>query len=637
MRKILFLSATMLISIGIMAQNAAPKRIIGASNKYEKVQKLDRLQGNETTSSSKLVKPIRPLTKDVQSVTKFKMGSSWNIYTALISESAGMSANSDCNLITFTHRSNVSDGTASGNMYVSFSTDAGFSWDSTTVKTHDGTTNGGRYPGGVIYNPTGNTTASNAFAVTSGPALIGGDWGGNFFGTMQFDGTNGNSQYSLYTTDTLGGVGVMNQFARIHLQARGNKFFVLGDANTDDGSFYTGYTTIVNKGAWDATGDSVVWTTVSHIPDYLTDGSGNPDGYATPGLVMADDALTGYLVYIGRDGAAVDNLTYQPLIYKTTDGGSNWIKEAAFDWTASTTLSTLATDLSPGVGRPMFGSIKDITMDNDGYVHILSYIHGAYSDNLDSLGYYNVFNLWNGIVCDIHQTATGWDAFVVDTVWAKDVDDTNTPITDPLGWDERFQMSTTPDRTKIFYAWMDTDTLLSTDNLYPDINVKMYDVATATIYPKVNLTRGTSYDAYNYWMYLSDVTFDLSGSYQLHISTTDLNTNDIGPVNHYYMSGVILDNTGQLIAGVEDMPLQSFVSLYPNPTSDNLNLSFNTNARGDYNITIFNTLGSVVMSDIVNVNGAAIQTINLENLPTGIYMIEISNNSGSMTKKIIKN
>ncbi|PLW93686.1 MAG: hypothetical protein C0592_05330 [Marinilabiliales bacterium] len=639
MRKVLLLSAALLISAGIMAQTVAPK-IIGASNKYEKVQISKKMFGTESSTGFVPERPNNPTNKDVQAVTKVKMGSSLNIYTCLVSESAGMTANPETGVVGMIHRSNLS-GAVTGDIYFSFSSDKGMTWDSTTVYLYDGSTNGGRYPNAMIYNPTGNTTAANAYVVGTGPMLLGtSSWGGNFFASMQLDGTGQNVQTTLYTTDTAGGTGYLNQFARLHGQARGDKFWALGDANTDDGQFYTGFTTIINKGTWDATGDSVIWTRTAHVPDYLTDGSGNPDGYATPGLVMADDGMTGYLAYIGRDGASTDNLTYQPLVYKTTDGGNTWAKEAAFNWGTITTLQTLATSLSP-VGRPMFSSIKDITLDSDGYVHLIGYIHGAYSDNVDSLGYYAVFNGMNGIICDIHQTASGWDAFIIDTVYTYDPDETTTLIdpntADALEWDERLQMSTSPDRTKIFYSWMDTDTTLSVDNIYPDIIVKMYDVSTGTLYPDVNLTKGTAYDGNNYWMYLSDIAFEESGIYQLHISTSSLNSDDVGPVSHYYFQGVYLDGTGQLVADVAELGLENVISMYPNPTSDNLNLSFNSNAAGDYNVVIYNTLGSVVSSEFISVNGAAVQTISLENLPTGIYMVEISNENSTMTQKVIKN
>ena len=640
MRKLLILGAAMLVSAGIMAQSTATKHVVGVSNKYQQVQKHN--EGSSTSMEAKTIQ--RPATqnnfKATQAVTKTLMGSSKNIYTALVSESTGLSANEETGLIAFTHRIIKSSASNSGYIQTSFSSDGGMSWDSTTViPWQNPTANPGRYPGGVIYNPSGNTTPANAYSVITGPILdaSGSGWVGGFYASEKFDGTGINAQITLHAVDTAtGGFGYIDDMPRYFLQARGNKFFVVGNANTDDGTNYTSITTIVNNGMWDATGDSVVWSRSANVPAYLTDGAGNPEGYAIPGLVFDETGTNGYLVYIGRDGDATDNLTFQPIIYKSTDGGASWTKQAAFNWATVPTIATIASDLS-SVNRPSFGSVKDITIDANGYVHFATYIHGAFSDNADSLGYYNVYNLWNGFVCDIHQTATGWDAFVIDTVWTKDVDEANSPTTDPLTWDERFQMSRLSDGSKIFYAWMDTDTLLGEYNLYPDIYVKMYDVATSTLGPKVNLTRGGAYDANNYWMYFSDVAFDMGSYYQLHISTSDLNLSDVAPVNHYYMNGVYLDATGNLIESVNELPMEALVSLYPNPTSGDLNIAFNDNASGNFNIVVYNTLGSVVMTNNIDVTGAVVRTISLENLPTGIYMVEVSGDNGKTSKKVIKN
>ena len=140
MRKVLFFGAALLISVGIMAQNAAPKRIVGASNKYQKVQIVNKMHGSETATGH-ILQPNATNTKDVMAVSKTIIGSSYNIYTALVSESAGLTANPETGLIAMVHRANTSDGTGSGSIYVSFSSDAGFTWDSTTVKTYDGSTN----------------------------------------------------------------------------------------------------------------------------------------------------------------------------------------------------------------------------------------------------------------------------------------------------------------------------------------------------------------------------------------------------------------------------------------------------------------------------------------------------------------
>ena len=135
-------------------------------------------------------------------------------------------------------------------------------------------------------------------------------------------------------------------------------------------------------------------------------------------------------------------------------------------------------------------------------------------------------------------------------------------------------MSRTVDGSK--YLRMDGHrSTLSEVNVYPDIYVKMFDVATATLGPKINLTAGTDYDAMNYWMYLADITFDKGSYYQVHISTSTLQTNSNNPVDHEYITGVYLDETGNLIASVNDLPLDAAIAMYPNPTSGELNISFN--------------------------------------------------------------
>lgn len=645
MRKLLILGAAMLVSAGIMAQSTATKKTQGVIKSNAKQIQLNRAE--PTSTSSNVALPIaNKSVKAIQAITKTPIGSSKNCFTLLVSQSNVLTANEDANLIAMTHRIIASSASSSGYIQTSFSTDGGFGWDSTSLIVWPNTGGYlGRYPSGVIYNPTASATYTDAYVVATGPILDAGgtNFIGGFFVSEQFDGTGINQQHTLYTTDSAGGAGPVNSFPRLFLQNRGNMFYVLGNDDRLDAAeeYYVSFETVINKGIWDATGDSVAWSRSSFVPPFLTDASGDPEGYTSPGLIFEDNGTTGWMIQMGRDGDATDNLSYLPMVYKTTDGAGTWVKQTAFDWAAISTLNTIATDWSD-VTRPMMGPVGDITLDANGRVHFLSMLHGAASDHPDSLGYYSNYVGINGFLCDIFQTASGWDAVIVDTVWADDPD-INTTLIDQgdaanyVAWDERAQISSTVDGSKIFYAWMDTDSTLSDVNIYPDIFVKMYDVATSTMGPRINLTRGTDYDANNYWMYLGDVAYDNGTSYTLHISTSSLNTNSSGPVTHYYMNGVIIDETGSLIESVDEMPLDAMVNMYPNPTSNDLNISFNTNASGNYNVVVYNTLGSVVMSDNVDVNGAVVRTISMENLPTGIYMVEVSNENGISTKKIMKN
>lgn len=628
MRKAVLFIGGVLVTMGLFAQSKVTQ--LSGPVKAQKVEKVVVKENVAVQGGQMLQRPALPV-KDAKTtqISKVVIGSSKNIYTALVSQSTAVSANQDLNTITMTHRGNVSS-PSSGLIQVSVSKDGGNTWDSTTVELWNKyTVNPARYPSGVIYNPAGNTDPDNAFVVGSGPILLssGSGWAGCFFSSVRLDGSNLNQQNTLYVTDTAGGIGYLNQFARLYLQERNGKFFVLGDANTDDGTQYTSFTTVINRGIWDPTGDSVIWSRYYHVPDYLTT-NGYPDGFAWPALVMDENGVNGYLIYIGRDGDATDNLSYIPMIYKTIDGGVTWAKEPAFDWTTIPAVQEVAS--ISRVGRPFFTRIKDATMDANGNPHFICYVQPAWSDHPDSLGYYGVFTYHNGFVFDFYKTTTGWNGFVIDTIRSKDVDENHSPITDPLDWDERIQVTRSHDGSVLFFVWMDTDTTLDAYNLYPDLIVKRYDVASGTLGPRVNLTQGTNYDGVNYWMYLADYCFvNQQGVATLHITTSDLNMSDVGPVKHYYVQNVKIDVNGEYYTSINETATP-ILSMYPNPVKDQLYINLNA---GTYQLNVYNTLGNVVLSKEVS---GGMNVVDMSKLPAGLYIINIAGSDYSTTRKIVK-
>jgi hypothetical protein len=80
-------------------------------------------------------------------------------------------------------------------------------------------------------------------------------------------------------------------------------------------------------------------------------------------------------------------------------------------------------------------------------------------------------------------------------------------------------------------------------------------------------------------------------------------------------------------ASIEDQT-QLNISIYPNPTNNTLFISGNETPIA---VAIFNVLGKEVLS-IKNTNN-----INLKALPSGVYMIRISDGVGQTNRKFIKN
>ena len=67
-------------------------------------------------------------------------------------------------------------------------------------------------------------------------------------------------------------------------------------------------------------------------------------------------------------------------------------------------------------------------------------------------------------------------------------------------------------------------------------------------------------------------------------------------------------------------------SLYPNPTSSILSISSDQNFE---KLSVYNMMGA----EVISTNG---NSVNVENLASGVYILKLSNNSQSVTKRFIK-
>ena len=72
------------------------------------------------------------------------------------------------------------------------------------------------------------------------------------------------------------------------------------------------------------------------------------------------------------------------------------------------------------------------------------------------------------------------------------------------------------------------------------------------------------------------------------------------------------------------------VNLYPNPVKNNLTIELKSNV--DTNIEIYNILGKRVFTNLINKTS----NLNLQDLKTGIYIVKITQNNSTITKKLVK-
>ena len=84
-----------------------------------------------------------------------------------------------------------------------------------------------------------------------------------------------------------------------------------------------------------------------------------------------------------------------------------------------------------------------------------------------------------------------------------------------------------------------------------------------------------------------------------------------------------------------------YLTVYPNPVSTNLTVSFHTAYKGHANLVIINVVGQQLVSQKIKITAAA-NTINLDmsNYVAGIYMLQLVDDSGvkiGEVQKVIKN
>lgn len=111
--------------------------------------------------------------------------------------------------------------------------------------------------------------------------------------------------------------------------------------------------------------------------------------------------------------------------------------------------------------------------------------------------------------------------------------------------------------------------------------------------------------------------------------------------NYYRIKAIDADGkisyTATKVVRISNLGQTSF-DVFPNPVSTNLNIKFSSVNTGKVNVLIFNTLGVLVKSEFIDVvAGENNSSINLSQLPIGIYTIQVIIDGEKQTKKFIKN
>lgn len=92
------------------------------------------------------------------------------------------------------------------------------------------------------------------------------------------------------------------------------------------------------------------------------------------------------------------------------------------------------------------------------------------------------------------------------------------------------------------------------------------------------------------------------------------------------------------VVSINELQEINLLTLYPNPTNNEVNLSIDLISNTDIKVQVYNSLGQLIHNDkFENQTGTFKHTLTLNNFSDGIYSINISINDKLISKKIIKN
>ena len=114
-----------------------------------------------------------------------------------------------------------------------------------------------------------------------------------------------------------------------------------------------------------------------------------------------------------------------------------------------------------------------------------------------------------------------------------------------------------------------------------------------------------------------------AGKFQVNFVSDNWKQGTGFKLEYYYVSGVPVNS------GLED------VNVYPNPTSDNVNIAITTDLNETMQFQIFDMTGKMISSEAAEVSGDFVYTTSTNHLAPGIYMVHIKTSQGKSIHKFI--
>lgn len=638
MKKQLLLATAVAISMSASAQyKMAGNRAYAPIKPWQVVEPASTIQPTTGTGAVKR-------NGGNSSLSTIQIGKAQNALGAAFGAKTQLWADPQLNAVMHSHRNDIAtNGGSSGDIRADVSTDGGATFTN-DVLLYNITSNNSlpaRYPQGAIYNPTGNTTFTDAYGILACPTLDGsqgvaGSFGGYIFNSNKLDLTN--PALDVLTSDPSAG-----QFIYI---ANDMTITKTGDMHTlqpmlDLNTDYTD-NMLYSKGVWNGTTNKYDYThTLLPVPVSLN-GAG-AKVLADQRIAFADNGQIGYIVVLGHDDYAFSpDSTYYPSVWKTTDAGATWTGPVRIN------LSNLYSILTSGVPGDVISAAFEIdcVVDANNNLHIAMDVAFGGGFSISTAAGFHA-------ICDIYTTDGGTSWFAQNMGYPQTFrgvfGDATTQV---LNEDNRPQASRSWDGSRVFISWFDTDTnnIAGLGNTYPDIysrgfNPSANTISTTSVAAIGEAMMGTvSY----YTLGCGGSDYKVPASYQVISGSTPTGEplNTLTTVQFFYNDDNCITDAsytpapaGIILTGVSNPQVikASSITVIPNPTSDFAVVSYLATASSEVKVNIVNILGETVASFNEGTKAPGMHQIKVDatQFAAGVYTVNFETGNQTATAKFV--
>ncbi len=419
-----------------------------------------------------------PLSGGSRAVTTVPIGSAGNLYTILAGEINRIAANNDLNTVVFIHRSDPTffPNDNIGQYRYDVSENGGASWTlNQGVLNPKGNqqTLAGRFPNAAIYNPTGNTNPDNAYLSYLGtwlPFDAGGSWDGLFTGVARLDNDTSTFTENVSTPNNSN----LSIAAGLCNGAPGVFWAVAWDFDEVDI-----FGILVFKGVWNNTKEDIDWVEFRKLTPNFDKASQGTAQATSVNIAFDPTGQFGWIGFLGDVTPGGENVL-DPVFYRTVDGGDNWTGPIVLNLQ---NFANVINDLTvTNIATTAFD--QDMVVDANGNPHLVVVVGSSGQDYAISTGSGAGLKIYDFTYVPTAAPDCRWQAIFLDDVLTF-----RGTISPEVDEDNRPQASTSPDGTKVFFGWMDSDpSLTGGTNQLPNLKTRAYDVNTGRATQVVNWT-----------------------------------------------------------------------------------------------------------------------------------------------------